>query len=1201
MLQETKLKGKHAPKIKKYSMIRKDRTVEDGGGGVGLLIQEDIAYEPVDLKTELEVVAAKVWLNKKPVIVASVYLPPDIVNANIEQYLTLTTNQFGVPYILAGDYNAHHVSWGSEFNDKRGRIVSEFATMKNLLILNNTEPTYLHTNGKFSHIDLTLISSQLSQQFKWNTYHDLMDSNHYPIVIETSHNLPIETSVQNKWNLKGANWEEYRKAAIITVSNEHPTETCQNIEHQILAAAKHHVGEKGTFFNPKYSKHWWTKECEKVVKERNKALYKYRKDKGNITKLVILKEKQAVARMIIRKAKADSWNQYLEKINKNTNLTEIWKFTKAINGKYSERKRIVIYDENNQLIAGDEEVANAFAKHYSEVGATYYENEFKEKKKMMESNDLEENNPDLPKEELMYNANFSIDELQTVLKNFKNTSPGVDNIPYQMIRELGKESSLQLLDFYNHIWCTSVIPDQWKQSQLIPLLKPGKPHTDKTSYRPIALTNCLGKVMEKMVTQRLIHYIESEGKVDKYQSGFRPMHTTYDALTRIESDIRLAYLRDEYCIGVFLDLEKAFDLVWQQGLVQKVRDIGIQGKLYNYIRAFLKERKITAKIKNTSSDIYQMNTGVPQGSIISPTLFNIMIDDIFAEIPCGIKYAIYADDGAMWLPCHKLEEGLGKMQKAIDCIIKWSKKWGLIVSTDKTKCIIFTKKRTKPNMDLKMQEEKIKYVKSVKYLGMWLDKGLTWGKHIDTLKEKCQERIRILKYISHNRWGSSQEKLRLLYKSLILSKIDYGSYLYATAAETHLIKLDRIQYEASRIILGALKPTPTVFLEAEAELMPLKIRRRYLGIKYISKVSSIEEHPTGQEYEEYFPYSFYKLRPHSLSVYGRIREEMEIVNLGEDNFNKIKVKEAVKKCNEMHCYKSLKVYKKEDWSVEQWQLIVRDLINSYSEYKIIYTDGSVFSGKVGSAYWSEATSWSARLPDDENIFTAELIAIQEAVRYAKGSEEDKYLILTDSLSSITALKEQVTKNPIIINIRKMLTETSSITIEWIPSHIGHMGNDKADSLAKKATMNNSIISVPCTLEKLYSKLKLVYKEQWQIHWDKIKFGLHMIKPKLGDVIKENLTREESIKITRMRLGVCYFTHAHYINNSDVLECEACQKLLTIRHLVIECSKYKHEQMKLRQECEMQKVEYNLVNLLNGSISLKYIVNFMKEIKLYEAI
>ena len=133
-----------------------------------------------------------------------------------------------------------------------------------------------------------------------------------------------------------------------------------------------------------------------------------------------------------------------------------------------------------------------------------------------------------------------------------------------------------------------------------------------------------------------------------------------------------------------------------------------------------------------------MKTGVPQGNIISPILFNIMIDDMFVEIPGGIKYAIYADDGAMWLPCHKLE-GLEKIQIAIDSITKWSNKWGLVLSNDETKCVIFAKKRTKPIKGLMMKREVVKYEKLVKYLGMYLDKGLTRGNHIDMLKEKCKE------------------------------------------------------------------------------------------------------------------------------------------------------------------------------------------------------------------------------------------------------------------------------------------------------------------------------------------------------------------------------------------------------------------------------------------------------------------------------
>ena len=109
---------------------------------------------------------------------------------------TLLIRQFSLPFIITGDYNVHHVSWGGNYNDARGKTISEFATKNNLLILNNTEPTYLHSNRKFTHIDLTLISNQIAHQYSWSTYHDLMDSNHYPILIKTMKDEPT------KWNLR---------------------------------------------------------------------------------------------------------------------------------------------------------------------------------------------------------------------------------------------------------------------------------------------------------------------------------------------------------------------------------------------------------------------------------------------------------------------------------------------------------------------------------------------------------------------------------------------------------------------------------------------------------------------------------------------------------------------------------------------------------------------------------------------------------------------------------------------------------------------------------------------------------------------------------------------------------------------------------------------------------------------------------------
>ena len=1197
-LQETKLKKKHHPRINRYSFVRKDRGNEDGGGGVCLVVREDIAYEPVKLKSELEIVAAKVWLEKDPLILISMYLPPGESNAKIERELQLITDQLQMPVMILGDYNAHHINWGSEVSDYRGKIVSEWATKNSLIILNNTEPTYLHSNGKFFHIDLSLASCRVAQQFSWAPYEDLMDSNHFPIIIEITSKDMATINTQNTWNLKEANWNGYRKSIILEMALEHPSEMCQYVEETILNAAEGNVGKKAGTFNPKYSKHWWTKECAVAIKERNRELNKYRKDRSNIMQYIKLKEVQAKARNIIRHAKADSWNQYLQKINKNTSLGEIWRFTRAINGKYSDRRKIAIYDKAEQIVREEQAVVEAFAKHYSEVGEVHYDEEFKiykhiEEKKAIEVEEMGEEEP--------YNRNFTITELKEVLKNLKSSAPGRDTIPYKFIQELKMEDIKQILKFYNHIWCVGIIPEQWKQSMLIPILKPGKPSTYIQSYRPIALTNCVGKIMEKMVTQRMLIYLEQEGKLNRHQSGFRPLHSTYDPLTRIEADIRLAFLKDEYCIAVFLDLEKAFDLVWQQGLIKKAQKAGIRGKMMAYIKSFLTDRKISVKIKTHLSSTFKMNTGVPQGSIISPILFDLMINDIFADIPVRVKYSIYADDGAMWLPCSNLEEGLETVQVAIDSISKWSRIWGLQVSGDKTKCVIFTKKRTKPVRILRIRQENIEYVKTVKFLGMYLDRGLTWGTHIDILKEKCQDRMGILSYVSNNKWGSSQSKLRILYKSMILSKMDYGSFLYSTAAETHLKKLDRIQYAAARIILGALQPTPTLFLETEANLMPLQIRRMYLGMQYISKVASIENHPTGEEFREYYPYQFYNLRPQALPIYGRMCEEYQKTNLDYLSLDTFKVKDCIGRYGDLRCFSSLEGYGKRKFSGQQWQMLVRDLIDSYGECKTIYTDGSVKEERTGSAYWSEEASWNGRLEDGESIFIAELVAIKEAIIYANGEIGQKYLILTDSLSAVGAIKQSITRNPIVISIKNKLRENCLVTIEWMPGHIGLEGNDRADELAKVGCSKENIIKIPNTLEKLSRKMRVAYYDRWQRKWDKVQFGLHRIKPKIGEILLDNLCREESVKITRLRLGVCKFTHSHYFLSKEPRYCRVCDTLMTIRHVIVECKEYAEQQQELKRVCKKYKTAYNVINLLNGAIPFKYIIIYMKAINLYKDI
>ena len=266
------------------------------------------------------------------------------------------------------------------------------------------------------------------------------------------------------------------------------------------------------------------------------------------------------------------------------------------------------------------------------------------------------------------------------------------------------------------------------------------------------------------------------------------------------------------------------------------------------------QRTFQIRIQNELSCKCNAHSGVPQGSVISPTLFAIMINSLFPHSLPVAHYSLYADDGAFWLAARDLATGLRQAQEVLDSLMLWSHQWGLEVSASKTKCMIFTKHRKLATEPLSLNGEPIEYVTRHKFLGMTLDKLMTWKPHITKLAAKVQKDLRLLQIISNYNRGADAVTLRRIYLSLIRTKLDYGDFLYATAAPTNLKKLDRIQYAATRIILGALRCTKVDKLEAEANLMPLSLVRKQHMLAYIGRVLPILEHPSAtllnQSYRE---------------------------------------------------------------------------------------------------------------------------------------------------------------------------------------------------------------------------------------------------------------------------------------------------------------------------------------------------------------
>lgn len=165
-----------------------------------------------------------------------------------------------------------------------------------------------------------------------------------------------------------------------------------------------------------------------------------------------------------------------------------------------------------------------------------------------------------------------------------------------MIGKLSDVALFKLLKLYNKIWAEGKLPSAWKHSIVIPVGKPGKDRSEATNYRPIALTSNMCKIMERMITSRLTYEIENRGLVTPHQSGFRKGRTTMDSLLCLESEIRKAQINKEVVIAVFIDVEKAYDMLWKEGLLIKLKNMGIRGRIYNWVLDFLFERKIQVRV-----------------------------------------------------------------------------------------------------------------------------------------------------------------------------------------------------------------------------------------------------------------------------------------------------------------------------------------------------------------------------------------------------------------------------------------------------------------------------------------------------------------------------------------------------------------------------------------------------------------------------
>jgi len=723
-------------------------------------------------------------------------------------------------------------------------------------------------------------------------------------------------------------------------------------------------------------------------------------------------------------------------------------------------------------------------------------------------------------------------ELNKALNKLKNRkSPGPDKIHNEMLLQLSPTGKRTLLHLINLSWQTGTVPRNWKNSIIVPILKKDKPPEELKSYRPISLTSCVSKLTERMINSRLYWWLESTGFLNRYQAGFRSGQRTEDQLFRLTQRIIDGFQEGKHTTAIFVDLQQAYDRVWRKGLLMKMKNAGIHGKIYKWIKDYLCDRTTSTKINNSFSSKEVQEEGLPQGSCLSCTLFLIYINDLPSVLQS--EKAMYADDLAIWYTSKHLPIASNRLNEDLESLDNFCKKWKLKVNCSKTVYSIFTNssKISKKNMKLKIGGEELIKENNPSYLGLQLDQRLTLSKHMQNVKSKCTKRLQLVKRLASTTWGADKNTLRQLYLGYIRSVMEYCLPIQSICSKTTLTSLDKVQNHATRHISGGIRSTPIAVCEIHTNVEPLDLRREASVMNMVERYKRLDdEHPNKEIVKKWKHTSRIKKKSvlhiaKDLEHKHHLPEQRELISLLERN-----PPNKTRKLPTINCHLDKTDVSKSSDPVDL-KRVTENTIGQFPESWIhIYTDGSAHKGTTNAGYGAVI-----HLPDKTKIelsnpcgsfcsnFEAEATAIEASLRQLSSAftlfpnKIQNSVIFSDSKSVLEALKNDNCKNSSLDSLAQEMnhflsTHQISLVLQWIPGHTNIHGNEQADKLAKLGAslpQPNPPISFQ-TAKQIIASNK---QEEWMNRWAQGETGRcvfpHMTTPANRDSVN-SLTRHQQV-------------------------------------------------------------------------------------------
>lgn len=840
-ITETRLKPNMNFQLNGYKTYRLDRTT-NSGGGVALLVDTKLEHTDVaDLKLKIiEAKAVDIPTDQGTIRFISAYMPQnckspeDITNFKKDlKKLTKPSRMF----VISGDLNAKHPDWNNHksMTNKNGQILSQFKNDNSLTVIHPNDPTHVAAWGKHSTIDI--IVTNIHQYFTNSITVNDLSSDHLPTISNLQ--IPFKTKVtKTRFAYNRANWTSFKNTIRNMLNNSLPLENNNDID----IAIEHFLNIVKTAENvaiPKITSSYNNMDVEldpetlEIIRRRN-ALRRTFQRIGDPRDFAELARLRKVISDRILHLKNSKFKNDLRSLPKNSK--PFWKLTKILK---NPSKPLPPFVSDGTMLLTNSEKCEALANHFQSSHNLTHSHKSKMETQVKNLNDS-----------LKYSPNFvprdhkiTVNEIKNIVKNFKNfKAPGLDSIMSITIKRLPSEAYKFLTDIFNKCLELCYFPNTWKTAKIIPIVKPMKNATLASSYRPISLLSCVSKIFEKLLLERMNRHIFENNIYIEEQFGFRSGHSTTQQLQRVIQHIKKGRSQKKTTIMALLDIEKAFDSVWHDGLIYKLHFLNFPLYIVKTISSYLQDRKFQVFIFGTFSNPQNIPAGVPQGSVLGPVLYNIYTSDLPSPPP-HCSRAVYADDTALMVQIVRgTKNNTGKLQTFIDQCTKYYEKWKIKPNSAKTEIIRFNGSKTNRKdsyyRKLKVNGLEIDWSPEVKYLGLTIDKKLTFTKHATNISQKAKSaQARLYPLLNRKSKLSSTNKLTI-YRQIIRPIITYAAPCWLNIPKTYNQKLQVIQNKSIKMALNLHPRTRTTTLIEKSKIPLLIDYRRQLNTNFQARLEN---------------------------------------------------------------------------------------------------------------------------------------------------------------------------------------------------------------------------------------------------------------------------------------------------------------------------------------------------------------------------